>query len=429
MKEVRFLKVTGIITILLLSLAAKSQNVDCKTELSIYNEFYNQKNYKEAYPSWSKCFNFCPTESKNIYIQGVAIVEYCIDNAENDAVRNAFIDTLMMVYDRRIQYYDQKALVLGRKALSMAKYTSENIKGIYEVLKESFELGKSSSEYFVLEYYMRFSIAMYNEKQIDATKIFEIYSEISDVLAAGVSNARYPETAEIVDDLFVEGGFANCEMTIEKFSPKFKAEPTNVDLAKKIKTLLIKGGDECKLSDLYLNISILLYNNEKDANSAHAIAQAYLKRKEYDKAEKYYLEAISLESEHAKKANMYYELSMVYYSTREYIKAKNAARSAIANNPNHGNAYIMIANCYAAGGSNCGESAFERKMVYCLVVDYLVKAKSIDPECADKANELIIKYSAYFPKAEEAFWLGIDKGSSFTVGCWINETTTVRFSD
>ena len=432
MKEVRIF--VGVLVILLLSLAAKAQEseLDCKTELSIYNEFYNQKNYKDAYPSWSKCFNNCPTESRNIYVQGVAIIEYFIDNAKNEQEKNAFIDTLMMVYDRRIQYYEQEALVLGRKALSMLRYTHEDTQGIYETLEKSFNLAKETSEYFVIEYYMRTAIDLFNAKKIDAQKIFEIYSEVSDALVTGTAAgaSKFAETAEIVDDLFIDGGFADCQMSLERFTPKFKEDPTNIDLAKKIIVLLSKGSDdECKLSDLYMNVATLLYNNEKTANSAHSIAQAHLKRKENDKAEKYYLEAIDLENDQLKKADMYYELSMIYYMANEYQKAKNSARTAITNNPNHGRAYIMIGNCYAAGGTNCGESAFDKKMVYCVVVDQFIKARAVDPEYAARANELIGRYSSYFPKREEAFWLGIDEGAPYTVGCWINENTTVRFSD
>jgi len=51
----------------------------------------------------------------------------------------------------------------------------------------------------------------------------------------------------------------------------------------------------------------------------------------------------------------------------------------------------------------------------------------VDPEVADDANKLIASYSKYFPTKEEIFDLPeLQDGASFTVGGWINETTTCR---
>jgi hypothetical protein len=59
-------------------------------------------------------------------------------------------------------------------------------------------------------------------------------------------------------------------------------------------------------------------------------------------------------------------------------------------------------------------------------LDKYYRAKSVDPSVADDANDKIGRYSQYMPSKTDLFDRGIAEGSSFTVGCWINETTTAR---
>jgi hypothetical protein len=50
----------------------------------------------------------------------------------------------------------------------------------------------------------------------------------------------------------------------------------------------------------------------------------------------------------------------------------------------------------------------------------------VDASVASEANSKIKKYSEYFPGKEDAFFKNIKDGDSYTVECWIGESTTVR---
>lgn len=408
----------------------------CRINLSTYTEFFNQKNFKDAMPAWRWCFINCPEATKNIYIHGTTIIEYYIGIQTDSLMREAYIDTLMMVYDNRIKYFDQKPMVLGRKGASILKYRPPLVKEAYDVFTESFSLGGNESEYFVLGFYMNTTTILYSSEVITKEDVVENYSKISDVLNYQISNAsddgkreKIVEAAKSVEDMFVNSGAADCGAIINLFGPKFLADPENIEQAKKILYLLDRGNsDECKLSDLYMNAAVAVFNVEKSASSAHQIAQGYFKRGDNENAEKYYNEAIALETDLLKKADMFYELGLLYYGNfKNFAKSRQAARSCIANNPNHGKAYILIGRCYAAGGS-CGETLVEKKSIYWVIVDQFVKAKSVtdDPDVIQEANELIGRYSASFPSQEEIFWENLVEGQSITVGCWIGETTTIR---
>jgi len=57
------------------------------------------------------------------------------------------------------------------------------------------------------------------------------------------------------------------------------------------------------------------------------------------------------------------------------------------------------------------------------------KAKAVDPSVEELARTKINTFSQYFPLKETTFFYDLAEGDSYTVGCWINETTKVRTSD
>ena len=106
--------------------------------------------------------------------------------------------------------------------------------------------------------------------------------------------------------------------------------------------------------------------------------------------------------------------------------SRNYARKALEINPNMGKAYIIIGDAYASSSASCTEDKLGGKSVFWAAVDKYYKAKQVDPSVAETANEKINKFSSYFPDQETAFFNGINDGTSFSVGCWIGESTTVR---
>ena len=64
--------------------------------------------------------------------------------------------------------------------------------------------------------------------------------------------------------------------------------------------------------------------------------------------------------------------------------------------------------------------------IFWAAVDQFIKAKQLDPEQSQKANDLINQYSEYFPINEDVFMYTLKDGEDYKVGGWINETTKVR---
>ena len=74
--------------------------------LSLYSEFYKQwkgSSYKntainDAYGPWREVFNGCPGARLGTYVDGVKMLQFFIKRDKVAESKDAYIDTLMMVY-------------------------------------------------------------------------------------------------------------------------------------------------------------------------------------------------------------------------------------------------------------------------------------------------------------------------------------------
>src|SRR6056297_3110665 len=103
-------------------------SIRCLKNLSLYRQYRKMKMFKDALPFWRIVAKECPRSSKNIFIDGPVIYQHLIENTEDKEKKQAYVDTLMQVYDMRIKYYpDEKGYILGRKAVDLFKYDNQNI--------------------------------------------------------------------------------------------------------------------------------------------------------------------------------------------------------------------------------------------------------------------------------------------------------------
>lgn len=413
----------------------------CLKNLSLYQELYNRKEYDKALDYWRIAYNTCPQSTKNLYIHGVKMWQIRI-NAEKDAELKAkYADTLMMVYDQRIQYFKQEGYVLGLKGIDMYKYQFGETENAYKTLEKSMKLQDYNTQPAVCMVFVISSIRLNQLKIHTIGKVLEDYMYAKELLnksiekdkqkisqtnsaktknrlQKSISNAE--DALKIIDDKVIKGGIARCEDMVNMFTPQFEAHPDSLDLLKQITELL---GDSCTESELYTQASANLFEQEPSAKAARNLAFMYYKKGSVEKSSEYYIKAIELEVDDSLKAQYYFELAQI---TESAIESRNYARQAIKHRSSFGKAYLHIARLYAS--NPCGDDKYDGKAVYWVIVDKCVQAKAANPndaEVVSAANQMIAKYSSYFPSTNEVFMQG-DKGKTVTIGCWIGESTTAR---
>lgn len=419
---------------------------ECAMRMSLYNEFYKQKNYKDAVNDWRKVYQNCPAASKNTFIRGATIYKNLINAEKNAAAKSKLIDTLMQIYDQRIVYFKQEGAVLAIKGVDLYSYRGKDASGeVYEMLKKSCELEKGETSAGVITVMMQTAVDQYKAEEIDGAEVISAYELAMSTLDAAIANnksiaasgdakkvpAAQKELENLdvdlknVEALFSESGAATCDALVAIFGAKYDANKDDVEWLKKVTKLLDKT--DCNSDPLFAKASEALYALEPSAVAARNLARLFLAKQDLAKAAGYYQNACDLQEDDIAKSQYYYEWSQVVFAQKGFQRVRELANLALKANPANGKAYLAIGKAYAADAQNIGQEQVEHNATYWAAVDKFMKAKQVDPSCEAEANDLINTYKKHFPNKEEAFMFGIQEGSSVTVGGWINEKTTARF--
>ncbi|MFP4023801.1 MAG: tetratricopeptide repeat protein [Thiohalospira sp.] len=405
-------------------------SIRCIMNLSLYREYVKQDNYELSRDPWKIVYSECPKASKYIYIDGIKMIEDAIQKEQDEAKKEILVDSMMKIYDKRINYFGQKGYVLGKKGTHFIKYsenTSENMKIGYNWLKESIELEKTNSGAGQLVTFMQASKFLFSANKISAGQVVEDYGFISDIIDQIMNNGKKGSIArakDIVDKVFESSGAASCDDLIPFYAGKFEQNANDVEFLTKATDLL--RSTKCTESDLFYKMAKQLNSLEPTADLAYEIAKLSNKKERFDDASKYFKQAIEIQDDILQKAKYYLELGDVTRRMGEYQTARNYALKSAELNPESGHPYLLLGNIYANASKSCGEKEFEQEAVYWVAVDQFMKAKKIDTDLADEADKYIEAYKPHFPNQEDAFFEGYSNGDTYTVGCWINEKTTVR---
>jgi hypothetical protein len=401
---------------------------ECAANLSLYQEYYNQRNYNQAKKHWMNVLKNCPAARQNTYVHGVRMVKTWIEEEPNPMRKNVLIDSLMMIYDMRIEYFGNRGVLLGQKGVDLVALDPERYEEAYNLIAESIETEKEGSSVVVIFTYMNLTKTMYDNSKIEAEKVIETYSLLADYLDIQIKekpdDIRCTQVKENVDAIFSSAGVANCDNLITIFEPRVNANPSDIALVNKTYNLL--SANRCEETPFYRQVSEILYNNEPTSSRAYELAKIYTGLREFKKGEKFYQDAIKLESDSIRKSVYLVEYANIMCNEyKNPQQARTLALQAIDENPNLGHAYMLIGNLYASE-KNCGADDFEKRTVYWAAVDKFIKAKQVDPNLTEDCDRLIGIYTQYFPAQQDIFFQDLEPGARYTVKCWINETTTVR---
>lgn len=214
----------------------------------------------------------------------------------------------------------------------------------------------------------------------------------------------------------------------------FEENKDNVEWLKRAGNLLQKervGEDgeltSCTDNPVFISIAETLYEIEPSAQAALNMAKLGVNKSDWAMAKKYYTEAIEQEEDLRRKANTYMGLAYVNQKMGALSSAKSNCLKAGQLRKNWGNPYLYLATIYADAAGSCGSNAVEKNAVYWAAINKLSYARSIDPSIADKAAKLISAYSQQIPDKGISFQLGYKEGDKINIGCWINETVSVKF--
>ena len=409
-------------------------SAECIKYLSYYTEYYKQKNYDSAIPNWRKAYQLCPPTSRYTLLQnGTTLIKRLIQqNAKNPAYRAALVDSLMTIYDQRVQYWPKYATTsLNNKASDIYNYMKKEPMKMYEGLTEIISINKAATTPNVFLFQVNTAIDLYKDGILEPETVINAYETAIAYLAEAqpkndAEKSAVEKTVADVENLFISSQVASCENLLELFGPRYESDPQNLDLAKNI-VRMMSVTEGCTDNDLFLNAVTTMYNLEPSHTSAYFLYKLYSSRSDVANAVKYMEEAISAaESDSETDANYSFELAAFCYKNGKNADAVAYAQKAIElSDALDGKAYLLMGTIW--GSIVCPGNDIEQRAKYWVAVDYMNKAKNADETLAEDANNYIRQYSAYYPQTAEAFMYDVTDGQSYTVSCaGMRATTTVR---
>ncbi|HCS21683.1 MAG TPA: hypothetical protein DIW47_14185 [Bacteroidetes bacterium] len=502
------MKRTLLIGLVLLGMNAQAQVSDCNPNgkdsaltirnYSLMHEDVKFKQYESASEPWLYIWHNAPCHKEQFYVDGIEIYSWKYDQAKDSVKKQQVMDTIVLIYKRRIEYFGREGYVKGKWGTTLLDMDKEHPEKGLALIEESILLDSVRIENYLIVPYFKTLVALERKKLRSKDDILKSYENLTAIIdynikhpgetiklglyttpvtiSGLVENTFTSEKAEslkegmvftlkpnynsprytitnidsfdiTVDKVITEpegsvvyavkeawsvaqenlntlaASYLDCETLTNIYTPKFNADPTNIELMDKI--LLFLNNANCTNTDLYFKVSEAYLKVNPNAVGYRNLAAAYKARKNYSKALEVYQNAINSEGDDGLKVNDYITMAKIALANRNHLQAKKYAEKALEINPNKGEAFILIGDAYLQAASGCTE--FDAKAIYWVVVDQYIKAKNVDSGIAGAANRRIATYSRYFPTKEEAFFRSINEGDTYTLGCYPNLSTKVRF--
>ena len=419
---------------------------DAITAHVLYRDFLKQEKYEKAFPLWKKAYTIAPAadgKRNTHFADGITFYQHFYENTQDSVQKQEYVDTIFMLYDQMEECYGETGYVLGRKAFDMYfKYPEMmNEDQVYDFFKQSIDIDRDSARYFILNPFTDLLVRRYFDLKVGQQEAQKYAKMIVDRLNKGLESGKNEEQWSIINDYVpsrlsaFEGvkGFYDCDYYLNKYVPQFDENPDDCDNVTTVYRSLIWGGCSDTGNEDFQRIKAVYDENCRVVEKAVASSTAKqgfnaLESGDFENAIDKFAEAAEETDNMDRKAQLYLLIAKIYYgSLKRFPLARQFARKAAEAKPNWGEPHLLIGKLYASSGPLCGPgTGWDSQIVVWPAIDEWQKAKRIDPEAASEANSLINRYNQYMPTKGDIFQRTLNEGDSFTVGCWIQQNTTIR---
>ena len=394
-------------------------------------EAVNNKEYKVAAGYLKQLLEQAPKAAQGIYTNGIKLYKNQIATAKTDEERTMYIDSLLYVYDVRLQAFANharygKAYILDRKAREYLTYKPEDREGVRNIFNEAITASQEKTGKYDLDLvtiYFTNVCEDYKNDAVDATLVISEYDRFSPAFDGAEGDAA--ELKNTFDTAFGASGAASCENLESLFSKKLADNPNDEALLGQAVSLMSRANCD---SDFFFATAEKHYSIKPSSETALFLAQGFQNRSEFDKAMKYLNEALAAETVAAEREKLYVRIGLISIQSGNHSDAMNAAKEIKAINAENGYAPYIMGQCYAASAN----SEFAGQACYWAAYDAMSQAAELlasEPAIQEAAKKMASAYRSSFPTKEECFFNEVSEGARYTVtrGFASGVSTTVRY--
>jgi tetratricopeptide (TPR) repeat protein len=348
-------------------------------------EQIQSKNYNAAAYYFQQLAQDRPSATVNIYKYGAIIYRNKIARAQSMAEKNTMVDSLLMVYDMRVQYFgdaakEGKAYILDVKARDVLNFKRNDRAAIREAFRAAIEAGgEATNPETIVVYFSNLCDDYQNTDEVMPEEIIAEYDRLSPYLESN------EEMKKSFDNAFGQSGAASCENLEKLFREKLASNPDDAETLKQAVSLMTRA--QCT-SDYYFEVAERSYAVSPSADMAIYLAEAFKNKGDYDKASKYLNASLATEETAEGRQKLLTQIAVVELVANNISAAAKAAREAIELNPEDGVPVFVLAQCYGISASNCGEQ-FSRQAACWAAYDKMgeaIKLLGDDSEYIDAAR-------------------------------------------
>ncbi len=407
----------------------------------IYRDFVRYKKYNEAMPYWRDAFTYAPAadgKRQTHYEDGIDIYEHFVSTTLSVTGKRIYLDSIFDLYDKMGDCYHpgDAGYIAGRKGFDLYYKHRDFVENdeIFSYFKKALDIDGLKTQSFVINPFTALLVEMFRAKQISqevavvyARMVLDICESRSEDEEEGwpVVVGYAPVQLEAFETV---RGFYNCDYYREKYFEPVDLGAVDCEELFLIATRLKYGG--CDMESVELQALSTEYSKRCRVGPDPVLADARtaLEEDRYRDAIELYLQYLEGQDDQERLAKFNLRIAKIYYGhVRDFRKAREYAYKALEYRPNWGEPYIVIGKLYASSGPLCGPGrGWDSQIVTWPAIDKFRKAKRVDPSVAAEANKWISYYQKYMPSVEDIFQRQLSEGDAFRVGCWIQESTTIR---
>jgi tetratricopeptide (TPR) repeat protein len=416
----------------------------------LYKDQMMFKKWNEALKLWKVAYELAPGSNGKVmghFGDGVTIYSELSKETDQLILKQMYLDTIFMINKKFEECFSVDATQMARRAFDYYYNLGDIIpeEEQWSTFTKAIEMNDGKMVYFIVNPFTKLLFDRVTEERISLEEGRKWANIIMKSIEDGTKNCKGEEcdswdvvnsySPDRLDALEAVDNFYDCDYYTKKYYALFLLNPDSCEVVNTAYARILRGN--CPVDNPML-AQIREVRNQKCLPKTVVVAPGPLRQALDAYGEGRYKEAISkfeeyIENSTDNDAKFRYAMyvSRIYYSDlRNFPQSRRWANEAKKYNNRSGEPDLLIGKLYASSGPLCGPGrGFESQKVVWPAIDKFIAARNLDPSVAAEANRLIGQYSRYMPTSEDVFFRSLTKGGSYTVGCWINETTTIRTAD
>ena len=393
---------------------------ECTRYKAIAGNAYKAKEYEKVTKSYNRAQKECGTLEMIFYNPFIYSVQKSMNNATDEAVKSAYLDTLIMVYEKAQETHGMQK---DWQSYLGYYYMMQGTPGNMNKADEAYQIGihheaEKVNKGFLQQYYVNLYnlwVQELDEKQKAKYKkrIITEYFKLSEYANNGNMGA------EIIDfvSVYMNRAVTDCESILPEITSFMKELPQEIEAKKStVKNFMaLLEKQECTKSKVYGQLVDTIIAIDPSVDAVLAKAKLQISQGNTSGAIATFKNALAMAENTDQKSDIEFEIASAYFRIGSYNSAYTAGLAITGKNSGKG--YELAAKSVSQTSNNCGVSTFDRKANYYYAV-----------ELADKSGNgaLISAMKSQCPSSSDIYNEDRSVGESVVLSCWGNRSFTIK---